>query len=135
MESSTSSNASPSKAPTRSRKKLFLAVGIIGIIAVIVILLIANAMIQNQPTADFQASWSIDQDLSGPTTFTVHVSNNGSAYGSTTLVCYVNNGVGMYSNSQTVALNAGGSTTVTLVVPTEYGTMVTRSMCTVYFEF
>jgi len=134
MESSISGNASPGKTPPKSRKKLFLVAGIIGIIAVIAILLIANAMIQNQPTANFQASWSIDQSLSGPTTFTVQVSNNGSAYGSKILVCYVNNGVGTYSNSQTVALNAGGTMTVTLVVPTNYGTTVTRSMCTVYFE-
>ena len=134
MESSISGNASPGKTPPKSRKKLFLVAGIIGIIAVIAILLIANAMIQNQPTANFQASWSIDQSLSGPTTFTVQVSNNGSAYGSKILVCYVNNGVGTYSNSQTVELNSGGSTTVTLVVPTNYGTTVTRSMCTVYFE-
>ena len=135
MESSISGNASPGKTPPKSRKKLFLVAGIIGIVAVIVILLIVNAILQNQPTADLQAtSWSIDQSFSGPTTFTVQVSNNGSAYGSKILVCYVNNGVGTYSNSQTVALNAGGTMTVTLVVPTNYGTTVTRSMCTVYFE-
>ena len=134
MESSTTGNSSSSNIKPKSRKKLFLAVGIIGIAVVIIILLALNSMIQNQPTPNFQASWSINQDISGPTTFTVQVWNNGSAYGSKVLVCYVNNGVGTYSNSETVSLNAGGTSTVTLEVPTEFGTEVTRSMCTVYFE-
>ena len=135
MESSASSNSSPGKASPKSRNKLFLVAGVIVIILIIVALLIANATIQSQATANLRVtSWSIDQSYSGPTTFTVQVSNSGSADGSATLVCNIDNGVGTYTNSQAVALNPGDSTTVTIVVPTNYGTTVTTNMCTVYFQ-
>ncbi len=111
--------AKPPAAPKRKKQTLII-VGVVMIAIIIVIaLLVANAIIQSQPlpAAKFTAtSWSIDQSLSGPTTFTVQVTNDGGSSGSGTLYCFVNIGVNSYSNSQTFNLSPGGSTTVTIVV-------------------
>jgi flagellar basal body-associated protein FliL len=138
MSEETKLDTDATLAMPKKKKQTLIIVGVVIIAIVIVIaLLVANALIQNTPqaTTDFKAaSWNVSQSLSGPTTFTVQVTNDGGSSGSGTLYCFVNIGVNSYSNSHTVDLNAGGSTTVTIVVDTPYGTTVTKSMCGVYFS-
>ncbi len=110
---------------------------IAGVAIVLVIAAILLLMMQGNgesESADLEVgSFIIDQSVLGPTTFTVQVSNEGSASGSEALYCYVNIGVDSYENTQMVILAPGESTTVTIVVDTPYGTTVTEDMCGVYF--
>lgn len=129
--------ATPPAVPKKKKQTLIIVGVVIIAIIIVIALLVANALIQNQSqaTADFKAtSWTVSQSLSGPTTFTVQVSNDGGSSGSGILYCFVNIGVNSYSNSHTVDLNVAGSTTVTIVVDTPYGTSVTKNMCGVYFS-
>ena len=135
-ETNVNTAATQPGAPKKKKQTLIVAGVIIIAIVIVIALLVANALIQNQAssTADFSSpSWTISQSLSGPTTFSVQVTNNGGSYGSGKLVCFVNIGVSSYSNTQTFDLNAGSSTTLTVVVDTPYGTTVTKNMCGVYF--
>jgi flagellar basal body-associated protein FliL len=137
MEANASNGGQAKALPAKSKRNRNIMIVVVIAVVVVVALFVVNAtIIQNQAesTADFQAtSYTIDQSYSGPTTFTVQVSNDGDAYGSGTLYCFVNIGVDSYSNSQTVSLDEGSSTTVTIVVETPYGTTVTESMCGAYF--
>ena len=122
-------------APPNAAKKKNRTLIIAGVVIVLVIAAVLLLVIQgNSTSADMNAgSFTIEQSYSGPTTFTVQVTNYGNEYGSESLVCFVNIGVDSYSNSQTVDLAAGCSTTVTIVVVTPFGTTVTKNMCGVYF--
>jgi hypothetical protein len=135
MESKASNNESAGQIPPKPRKKLLLVIGVIAIISVIATLLVANAMIQSTPqaTANIQVtSFKIDRSPVGPTTFTVTVSNDGTLSGYGTVYCYVNPevaGTGAYTNTKTINLDPGSSTTVSIVVETPFGMTVTQSIC------
>lgn len=125
--------ASASVAPTKKRNKTLLIVAVAVVITIVATLLVANAMIQGQPTANIQAtSWSISQSATGPTTFTVTVQNTGGAGGDAVVSCDVHiPGAAPYSGSKTVYVTEGGTQTVTVVVDTPFGTAVTKDMCVV----
>jgi len=118
----------------KKRKTMLIVTGVAIILVIVAILLVMMQGNDESESADLEVgSFTIDQSALGPTTFTVQVSNEGSASGSETLYCYVNIGVDSYDNSQTVILAPGESTTVTIVVDTPYGTQVTEDMCGAYF--
>jgi hypothetical protein len=122
----------PNKAKKRNRTLMIAGVAIVLVIVTVLLLIMqGNGESEN---VDLEAgSFTIDQSALGPTTFTIQVSNEGSASGSGTLYCYVNIGTDSYNNTQMVTLAAGESTTVTIIVDTPYGTTVTEDMCGVYF--
>ncbi len=125
--------AAPSGA-LKKRKTVLIIAGVAIVLVIAAILLLMMQGNGESESADLQVgSFTIDQSVLGPTTFTVQVSNEGSASGSETLYCYVNIGVDSYDNSQMVILAPGESTTVTIVVDTPYGTTVTEDMCGAYF--
>lgn len=125
--------AAPSGAP-KKRKTMLIIAGVAILLVIAAILLLVMQGNGESESADLEVgSFTIDQSVLGPTTFTVQVSNEGSASGSETLYCYVNIGVDSYENTQMVILAPGESTTVTIVVDTPYGTTVTEDMCGAYF--
>ena len=130
-------NVDTAAAPSGAAKKRKTMLIIAGVAIVLVIAAILLLMMQGNgesESADLEVgSFLIDQSVLGPTTFTIQVSNEGSASGSETLYCYVNIGVDSYYNSQMVILAPGESTTVTIVVDTPYGTTVTEDICGAYF--
>ncbi len=127
-------NSSARPSASSKRKRTYLIVGVaIAVVAIVAILALVMMGANDGPNMSIE-TWSIDQSYSGPTTFTIEMQNTGNEAGSATLVCLVNNGVDLYTNSQTVNVNPGSSTTVTIVVPTNFGTTVTKSMCNVNFE-
>lgn len=130
-------NVGSAAAPSGAAKKRKTMLIVAGVTIVLVIAAILLLMVQGNgesESADLEVvSFTIDQSALGPTTFTLQVSNGGSASGSETLYCYVNIGVDTYDNSQLVILAPGESTTVTIVVDTPYGTLVTEDMCGAYF--
>lgn len=124
--------APPGTAKKRIRMLMIAGVAIVLVIAAILLLMMQGN--DESVSADLEVgSFTIDQSALGPTTFTVQVSNEGSASGSGTLYCYVNIGADSYNNTQMVTLDAGESTTVTIIVDTPYGTTVTEDMCGVNF--
>jgi len=125
--------AAPSGAG-KKRKTILIFAGVAIVLVIAAILLLMMQGNGESESADLEiGALTIDQSVLGPTTFTVQVSNEGSASGSETLYCYVNIGVDSYDNSQMVILAPGESTTVTIVVDTPYGTTVTEDMCGAYF--
>jgi hypothetical protein len=138
MEANASDGSQAIGSPSKSKKKRNIAiiVGVIGFaIAAVVILLAVNAGMQTQRINSFEASDVHGyQSLLGPTTFYATVTNNGatSSYASLTFVVDEGN-LGSWTNSQVVPLDAGASTTVTIEVPTPYGTTVTSEMYSYYF--
>lgn len=125
--------ATPSGAP-KNRKTMLILAGVAIVLVIAVILLLMMQGNGESESSDLGVgSFTIDQSALGPTTFTVQVSNEGSASGSETLYCYVNIGVDSYENTQMVILAPGESTTVTIIVDTPYGTTVTEDMCGAYF--
>jgi cytoskeletal protein RodZ len=143
METNASSNEPTKPAPSSRRNRNIVIIVVVVVIAIVAIVFVANAIIQSQPQSQSQAtaniqvtSFAIDQSVSGPTTVTVQVSNYGSASGSGTVHCSIDEGtgaIGAYTNSQAISIDPGSSRTVTIVVATPYGTSVTKSMCSVYF--
>jgi hypothetical protein len=126
--------ATPPTAPKKKKQTLIIAGVVIIAIVIVIALLVANAMIQSQPpaTANIKVtSFTINQSLSGPTTFTVTVSNDGSDSGSGTVYCSVSptSGNGAYTNTQIVNLDPGSSKTISIIVETPFGMTVTKSMC------
>jgi hypothetical protein len=125
--------AAPSGA-LKKRKTVLIIAGVVIVLVIAAILLLMMQGNGESESADLEVgSFTIDQSVLGPTTFTVQVSNEGSASGSETLCCYVNIGVDSYDNSQMVILAPGESTTVTIVVDTPYGSTVSEDMCGAYF--
>lgn len=123
-----------SRPSASSKKRTYLIVGVVIVVVAIGAILAMVMMGANDGPNMSIETWSVDQSYSGQTTFTIEVTNTGNEAGSATLVCLVNNGIDLYTNSQTVNVNPGSSTTVTIVVPTNFGTTVTKSMCNVNFE-
>lgn len=127
-------NSSSIPSGSTKRKRMYLIVGVvIAVVAIVSILALVMMGANDGPNMSIE-TWSINQSYSGPTTFTIEIKNTGNEAGSAKLVCFVNNGVDLYTNSQTVNVNPGSTTTVTIVVPTNFGTTVTKSMCAVNFE-
>jgi hypothetical protein len=124
--------AAPSGA-SKKRKTMLIIAGVALVLVIVAILLLMQGNGESESVDLEVGSITIDQSALGPTTFTVQVSNKGSASGSDTLYCYVNIGVDSYDNSQMVILAPGESTTVTIIVDTPYGTTVTEDMCGAYF--
>ena len=122
----------------KSKRNIIIIVAVIVVVAIVATLLVANAMVQSQPTADISdTNWTIAQDISGPTMFNVTVTNSGGAIGSAIIECNVNEPSLMYgpptnyNSTQVISLNGGDTQTYSIVVNTPFGTTVTSDMCIV----
>ncbi len=122
----------------KSRKNLIIMVAVIVVIAIVATLLVANSVVQSQPTANISATnWTMDQGITGPTTFNVTVTNSGGAIGSATIQCVVyipaadGGNQTNYNTTQVISLGSGVTQTCSIVVNTPFGTTVTTDMCAV----
>lgn len=137
MDTNTS-NGNEKTANKSKSKKLWIGIVAAIVIVIVAALFLANALIQSQPVANFEAkSWSIDQEATGATTFTMTVQNTGNNGGNAIMECgvFVPSSLGgsatEYNNTQTVYLTAGETQTLTITVDTPFGTTITKDMCVV----
>jgi len=102
---------------TDQKKKMLIVVAVV-VAVVLVVAVIAAIILMSPGSSSSLAITNFDHvDVLGVVTFFVDVTNNGLSTQSGTIVCTVTWGDGYtYSNSQDITLNAGQTSTFTLVV-------------------
>ena len=119
-----------------------VAVVVVAVVAVIILAALASSLGSSNngggkpyvPKANVQyVSATFSQDpISGDVTLNVKVTNTGDAIGSKTIHVSIQENSGTYTNTKTVSLAPGETTTYEVVVNTPFGTGVTSGMIDVW---